>query len=298
MGFGVAGLLAACSPPGVPFAQLAGMMLDAQLDEVSGLAASHRHDDVLWMHNDGGNDAHLFAVGTRGALLARFDVEGVANTDWEDIASFDLDGRHYLLIADTGDNGGLRHSLQLHVIEEPSSLDAQAQARPLTPAWSIVFRWPDGPRDCEAVAVDASLGQVLLISKKRTPPELFALPLRPTGTDVQVATRLGLLAGVPRSSAEEQKANPRMARIRHQITAMDISPDQRAMAVMTYNEVLIYPRHGKDGWQRTLARTPHVHDLPWLPQAEALGWDADGPGLYATGEFSPAPLLYLNPDSD
>lgn len=35
----------------------------------------------------------------------------------------------------------------------------------------------DGPRDCEAVAVDAATGQVLLISKSAFPPELFSLPL-------------------------------------------------------------------------------------------------------------------------
>lgn len=289
-------LLAACSPAKPPFAQLSGMLLDAQLDEVSGLAASHAHPDVLWLHNDGGNPAKLFAVSTRGRLLATFDVADVANTDWEDIAAFDLDGRHYLLIADTGDNGGLRRSLQLHAIEEPAALDDAAQRAPLTPAWSIAFRWPDGARDCEAVAVDTTLGQVLLISKKRSPPELFALPLQPHG-GLQVARKLGVLAGVPQATAEETAANPRMARIRHQVTAADIAPDRSTLAVMTYNEVLLYPRSKQQSWAEAVARRPDIHDLPWLPQAEALGWAADGRGLYATGEFSPAPLLYLNADN-
>ncbi len=290
-------LLAACSAPPPPFAQLSGMLLDERLDEISGLAASHAHEGVLWMHNDGGNAAQLFAVGTRGGLQATFKVAGVANTDWEDIASFDLDGHHYLLVADTGDNGGLRRSLQLHVIEEPASLDATAQEAPLTPAWSIAFRWPDGARDCEAVAVDARLGQILLISKKRTPPELFSLPLRPSQAGMQVARKLGVLAGVPQADADALRAAPRMARIRHQVTAADIAPDRSRIAVMTYNEVLLYPRRPRESWADALARTPTVHELPWLPQAEALGWDAEGGGLFATGEFSPAPLLYLNPDS-
>src|SRR3546814_8112412 len=70
-------------------------------------------------------------------------------------------------------------------MEEPASLDEVAQHAPLEPAWSIAFRWPDGARDCEAVAVDAQRGEVLLISKKRTPPELFALPLRPRDDGMQ-----------------------------------------------------------------------------------------------------------------
>jgi hypothetical protein len=290
-------LLLACSAQPPPFAQLSGMLLDARLDEISGLAASRVHEDVLWMHDDGGNDARLFAVGIRGGLQATFPVAGVANTDWEDIAAFELDGRHYLLVADTGDNGGLRRSLQLHVIEEPASLDEAAQRVPLEPAWSIAFRWPDGARDCEAVAVDAQRGEVLLISKKRTPPELFALPLRPRGDGVRVAHRLGVLAGVPVPDAEALRANPRMARIRHQVTAADIAPDRGRLAVMTYNEVLLYRRRADEAWAQAVARKPAIHDLPWLPQAEALGWDANGHGLYATGEFAPAPLLYLNPGS-
>src|SRR3546814_483495 len=182
-------LLAACTAQ-APFAQLSGMLLDARLDEISGLAASQAHEGVLWMLDDGGNDPQLFAISTRGGLQATFQVAGVAKTDWEDIAAFELDGRRYLLVADTGDNGGLRRSLQLHVIEEPASLDEVAQHAPLEPAWSIAFRWPDGARDCEAVAVDARRGEVLLISKKRTPPELFALRSEEHTSELQSLMRI------------------------------------------------------------------------------------------------------------
>lgn len=283
--------LAACSAPQPPFAQLSGLVLDAQLDEISGLAASRQHADTLWMHNDGSNAAAIYAVSRRGSKLATLQIAGVDNTDWEDIASFDLDGKHYLLIADTGDNGGLRHSLQLHVVEEPATL-ADATVKP---AWSIAFRWPDGPRDCEAVAVDAVHGRILLISKKRQPPQLFDLPLRPKDKRLQVAHPLGTLAGVPVASAKERETNPRLARIRSQVTAADIAPDGHAIAVLTYRDVLVYPRHGSESWQQALSRQPDVHPLPWLPQAEALGWSADSKGLYASGEISPSPLFYLHP---
>ena len=275
-------------PP--PFAQLSGLILAPQLDEISGLATSHAHPDTLWALDDGGNAAALYAIGDRGGLRATLRIDGVANTDWEDLASFDLHGRHYLLIADTGDNGGLRRTLQLHVVEEPRTL-ADGHARP---AWSIVFRWPDGPRDCEAVTVDAANGQILLVSKRRQPPELFVLPLRP-GDGLQVAQPVGHLAGVPRPAPATTPADMRQARTRHQVTAADLSPDGRQLAVLTYSEVLIYRRSGRESWPRALARAPQIHDLPWLPQAEALARSLDGRGLYATGEHSPAPLLVLNP---
>jgi hypothetical protein len=284
-------LLAACSAP-PPFAQLSGLVLDAQLDEVSGVAASHRHGDVLWMVNDGGNEARLYAVSRRGAKLATWRVAGVENTDWEDIAGFRLDGRDWLLVADTGDNGGLRRTLQLHVLAEPSRIEDGV----LRPAWTIVFRWPDGPRDCEAVAVDPVRGEILLVSKKRQPPELFSIPLRPRrGGGTVVARPLGKVAGVPQGDTDEVAANPELARIRSQVTAADIAPDRHALALLTYRDVLVYPRRGREDWAAALSRPPEIHALPLLPQAEALGWSADGQGLYATGEFSPAPLLYLNP---
>jgi hypothetical protein len=274
-----------------PFAQLSGLILAQQLDEISGMAASRAHADTLWTLNDGGNATALYAIGNRGGLQATLHIDGVLNTDWEDLAAFDLQGRHYLLIADTGDNGGLRRTLQLHVVEEPRTL-ADAHVRP---AWSIAFRWPDGPRDCEAVAVDAANRQILLLSKRSRPPQLFVLPLRPESGGLQIARRVGSLAGVPQPDAESLRGNPHMARVRNQVTAADISPDGHTFAVLTYSDVLLYARPRGASWVQALAARPQVHHLPWLPQAEALAWATDGRGLYATGEHSPAPLLYLNP---
>ena len=286
-------LLAGCADDerALPGSQLSGVLLDPQLSEASGLAASRRHRDVLWLHDDGGNPARLFAVSTRGQRLATLRLEGVPKTDWEDIAAFELDGRAYLLVADVGDNGGLRKTLQLHVVEEPARIE---NAR-LKPAWSIAFRWPDGARDCEAVAVDAERGQILLVSKKRQPPELFTLPLQPTGTDLLTATRVGLLAGVPQADAEMRRRSPRRARLASQVTAADVSPDGRTLAVMTYQSLLLYPRGTRQGWAEAIVRPPTTSLLPWLPQAEALGWATDGRGLYATGEFVPAPLYLITP---
>ena len=283
--------IAGCSAPPSPFAQLSGVILDTRLSDLSGLAASRAHADTLWVLNDGGSGPDLYAIGTRGGLIATLHVAGVVNTDWEDLAAFDLHGHHYLLIADTGDNGGLRKTLQLHVVEEPRvSVDGV-----LRPAWSIAFRWPDGPRDCEAVAVDAVRGEILLISKRHRPPELFVLPLRPASGDLQVARRVALLGGIPEPDPDLLGLDPHLARMRNQVTAADLSPDGRTLAVLTYHDVLLYPRGGAVDWPAAIAATPQVHHLPWLAQAEALGWSADGQSLYATGEHSPTPLLYLNP---
>ncbi|AWV07788.1 hypothetical protein [Marilutibacter maris] len=294
---GLAVALAGCGDRGsdadAPGHRWMGMLLDPQMNEISGLAVSRRHPGVIWMHDDGGNPERLFATDESGSRLATFGVEGVTKTDWEDMASFELDGTAYLLVADTGDNGGLRRSLQLHVFEEPETLE---NAR-LTPAWSIAFRWPDGARDCEAVAVDAEAGQVLLVSKKRTPPELFSLPLRPYGTGLQTASPIGELAGVPTPATDLPENASRRLRVEHQVTAADVATDGRTLAVMTYKDLLLYPRIGAEGWGQAVSRAPTLVALPWLPQAEAMGWNRDGSGVFATGEFIPAPLYLIRAPS-
>ena len=271
--------------------KLSGVLLDLQLNEVSGLAASRQHDDTLWLNDDGDNPPRLFAVDPHGGRKATFRIEGVTKTDWEDVAAFEIDGKHYLLIADTGDNGGLRRTLQLHVVEEPSTL----QNARLEPAWSIAFRWPDGARDCEAVAVDPRRGEILLISKKRQPPELFSLPLHPPAGELLTASRLGSLEGMPPPDPERMRQAPSRAKVDGQVTAAALSPDGATLAVMTYRYLLLYPRAQGGNWADAVSRAPRVSVLPWLPQAEALDWTADGRSLYATGEFIPAPLYRITP---
>jgi len=278
--------LAACGGDDAPSSRLSGLLLDAEMAETSGLAASRAHPGTLWLVEDGGNPARLYAVSRRGRRIASYEVEGARNTDWEDLAAFEHDGKRYLLVADTGDNGGLRRTLLLHAIEEPARL---RDGGTLKPAWSIAFRWPDGPRDCEAVAVDAARGQVLLVSKKRRPPELFALPLRPGDrAGVQTARPLGRLAGIAGDGPADDTT-----RLLAQVSAADVSPDGRVLAVLTYGGLRLYRRGTGEAWPAAVARTPSRRDVPWLHQPEALGWSADGLGLYATGEFSPAPLVYL-----
>lgn len=274
--------LGACKPRDEPESSMSGMLIDRQLSEISGMAASGLHRDVLWLLDDGGNAARLFAVNGKGRRRATFTVDGITKTDWEDLAAFTRDGKRYLLIADTGDNGGLRRTLQLHAIAEPARME-NARVRP---AWSVAFRWPDGARDCEAVAVDSVRGEILLVSKKRYPPELFVLPLRPA-RGVQTARKVGVLGGVPRTPGHASGPD-----LDAQVTAASLSPDGRTLAVMTYRHLLQYTRNGAH-WGDALSTPASSRVLPWLPQAEALTFSADGRALYATGEFVPAPLYRI-----
>jgi len=268
--------------------EYAGVFSDPDLDEVSGLAASRAHPGIYWAQNDSGNGPKLVAIKTDGSRVATMTVTGAENVDWEDLDAFDLNGKHYILVADTGDNGGIRKQLTLYVIEEPARL---RDGGTLKPAWIINFQWPDGARDCEASAVDPAKGEVLLISKKRVPPEVFRVPLRPSDGGVQTAELVATLSDISQPSQEELKKNPVYGRYRSQITGADLSPNGRVLAVLNYHSVHMYVRNAGQDWAQVMKTVPGQLELPWLPQAEGIAFSPDGRSLLIGSEQRPSPLI-------
>jgi len=55
------------------------------ITEASGMAFSGQQDNLLWVINDSGNDATLFAITTRGNTIASYEI-ATDNRDWEDLA--------------------------------------------------------------------------------------------------------------------------------------------------------------------------------------------------------------------
>lgn len=266
-------------------AEVAGLVTDPSMDEISGLAASRAHPGKYWAINDSGNTAQLHLMDGNGRHQGSVAVTGAENVDWEDLSSFELDGRHYLMIADTGDNGGIRQDLALHVFEEPVDL-----TQPAALAWTVRFRWPDGPRDCEAAAVDPVRGEVLLVSKKRVPAELFRVPLAQTGEE-RVAEKIGTLTGIEQPDASDLARSPLYGRYRAQITGASLSPNGRVLAVLNYRSIHFLVRGRHDDWKLALATQAAHLPLPWIPQAEAIAFSLDGQELRVASEQLPSPLV-------
>ena len=266
--------------------RLVGLVRDTRLTEISGSAASRRVPNRYWVHNDSGNRGEIFAIDTQGNVHVHLRIDGVKKLiDPEDIASFELDGKSYLLLADTGDNGGKRKSVEILVIEEPLVDAAEISAEiQVAPAWRIRFHYADAPHDVEAVAVDAQRREILLLTKRTDPPELWALPLHPVDGVELIAEPRGAIA-VPASSL----ANATLPRLSP--TALDIAPDNSAAYVLTYREVWHYPRQHGESWAHALARAPEVLPFALVPQAEALSLARDGQSFYVTGEHWPAPII-------
>jgi hypothetical protein len=251
-----------------------GLVEDPAIAESSGLARALGRDDALWTHNDSGDSARLFLIGTDGRTLGTAAIEGLAPLDWEDLCSFQRRGKNYLLVGDVGDNRQRRPQLELCLVEEPDvrHLPTPAVWR-LRPAALIPLRLPDGAHDVEALAVDATSETVLLASKSLggnaafyQAPLCFTTPASPV-----TAHRIGA-ADIPFA------------------TGMDISPDGRRAMIVSYSGAYEFTRRQGEDWAAAFASSPRVLRMPDRRQGEAICYGADGRSLYLTSEGRSQPL--------
>lgn len=268
---------------------VAGELQDGRIKEASGLAASRRSANILWTHNDSGSKALIYALDLTGKSLARVRIKHAKNVDWEDIASFVLDETAYLLLADVGDNGSKRKQVTLYVVAEPDLASHTNIELPL--AWQIDFTYPRGPRDVEAVAVDSENEQVLLLTKRTVPAELYSLPLRPTGEKIE-ATFLGHVASLPQPTRQDISLAIMKNQWHWQPTGMDIAADGSAIAIVSYKPAIyLYQRDGD--WLSTL-QNPPLHFPLDLRKPESIAFGADSASLFVTNEKKHAPLLRVS----
>jgi hypothetical protein len=135
------------------------------LQEVSGIAASRRHEDVLWMHNDG-EAKHVFAVKTSGKIAAQVKIpEAVEDVEDMAVGPGPEEGVDYLYLGDIGDNDGNRREVRVVRFAEPSLDDERGQPK-VRNAEVIRLRYPDGSHDAEALLVDSTTGDLMIVTKE------------------------------------------------------------------------------------------------------------------------------------
>lgn len=252
--------------------------------EASGLAVSPQDGRFLWAINDSGSNADLHLLNTDGKERGQLRITSAKNIDWEDLASFTLDGKSWLLIADTGDNNAVRKSVTLHIIAEPKlPADGKNLAGDATASWRIDFTYEGGPRDCESVAVDTVREKIILVSKRTKPPEVYELPLRASKkSGPVVATRIGkLLTDSPAGN---------LIPFANQPVAMDISADHSLAAILTYYGVFLFPRQPSESWSEAFTKTPKPLPPHSLAQAESVAISKDGKTIFVISEGKNSPI--------
>ncbi len=261
--------------------QLAGHALE----EASGLATAG--SGGYWSHNDSGHAATLFHVDPEQGRAVPVSLPVPALRDWEEIAGMRWRGRSLLILADVGDNRGRRDQVRLHFIEEPAALDASVRS-----VHSLALRFPDGPRDCEAVAFDPLDERIYLLSKRDQPPRLYSLDA------AEALTQPLLLARFEREVEVLSAAGDWRARglrpLTYAPTAMDIRADGGGLLVLNYLEAYWWPRTAGQSIPQLMAQPPHLLERPGLPQAEGISFTADGTAAMVISEQLPTRLVRLS----
>jgi hypothetical protein len=278
-------LHAAEKPPAFTRVKPGATLQSTAVTEASGLAASPTAADSLWLINDSGSPPVLHLAGTDGSERGTVTLRDIRNTDWEDLASFSLGGKPYLLVADTGDNTSTRPECLLHIVAEPAPPAAGKKLdETVSPAWTIRFRYEDGPRDCESVAVDEKAGKILLISKRTTPPVIYELPLKPDGKDLVTAKKIGT---IPTPFPAGNPPIPFAA----QPTGLDLSADGKFAVVVTYLGSFVFPKAADESWPAAFAKAPIALEPHLLRQAESVAFSRDGTLVHAVSEGARSPLV-------
>lgn len=235
------------------------------LEEASGIAYSQQNPGMVWVHNDGGNTAVLYLVDvSTGVIVARYGVQGMTNTDWEDIeiSTGPKEGVPYLYVSDTGDNDAKRVSSVVYRFEEPVLEDAHRNAgvvslsRESVALERIIFRYPGGSQDVESLFVDPSTKDIFLVSKRSAVSTLFVLPY-PQTID---------------QSYEGFKAGEFSFR---EASAATASHDGSRIMIKNRQDIFYWERQSGESTVDMLARTPVRAPYIGELQGEAICFDRD-----------------------
>jgi hypothetical protein len=231
--------------------RVVGTIRSDRFHEISGVASSRRHRDLLWVTEDSGNGPFLSAVSPNGRLRARMMLRGAENYDWEDMAA--AGGR--IWIGDIGDNAEQRPYVTLYWLREPRL--GRSSVRP----GSATMVYPNRqPHNAEAMIVDGQRDQLLIFSKDSR-SDVFRADLAHLRSGDRL--RLRRVARLPLSY----------------VTAADIS--RRGIIVKGYSSGRFYP------WTRSRRPVDALSRRP-CPEpvggGESIAFDRSAEGYYTIPE--------------
>jgi hypothetical protein len=204
------------------------------LSEMSGIVKSKHFRNTFWVHNDSGDKARIFAIRQDGSVIAHasadvskyegISIPGARNVDWEDIAT---DGRN-LYISDLGNNGNARRNLGIYVIKEPDPTRTSV----VRDIFRIPVRYqdqkefPPAHRRFDSEAIFTLRGKLYAITKHRANAFMPATGANLYRLDTMKPDEVNVLRKVDGS-----------AKLGGWVTAADVSPDGKTLAVLTHAPV-------------------------------------------------------------
>lgn len=268
---------------------IVGKIRSDAIDETSGVVASRKQANVLWVHNDSGGGAFLYAISPQGDLLATYEIDGVSAFDWEGITiGPGPDKQHdYLYIGDIGDNLKIRPSVAIHRIVEPSiPATPSSSTTPIsvTDAVSFSIEFPDDSEDSEALLMDPHRGEMLIITKDKSfgYSKFYTLnfadeldPTEPLHPQYVMTLRF---------SVEPFAGSGTL------VTAGDVSPSGDELILRTNRKAYLWPRYVNESFKDTFSRPPCPFPVARERQGEAIAFSSDGSSVYTVSEGKNQPI--------
>jgi hypothetical protein len=247
---------------------------DTAINEASGIAVSRRNNGIIYMHNDSGDSARVFAVGKDGQTKAVITLSGVTVNDCEDMAvAYDAECKPTVYMADTGDNGKSRTEVCIYAFEEPLIAPDGSSAPLSVMPKKLRFKYPDGPRDCETLMADFK-GRALYVVSKETGPAANVYRLNPLWDDtLQIAVKTGTI-----TLSDPLPYYPNLA------TGGDISPDGSRIILRTYQQAYEFRVARGKLPENALKTTPAVVRIAVESQGEAICYGRDNRTLLTVSE--------------
>ena len=265
-----------------------GTIKSPDITESSGIVASRCQKDVLWTHNDSGDDAFIFALDMTGNSLGAWRVQNAQNIDWEDIAAYkDKSGKCFLYIGEIGDNKTKRPEHAVYRFPEPvikpSDAGADRKAPLLTEVAEVLrFDYPDFNQDAETLMVHPTTGDIYVVTKRVSGPA-GVYRLRPDfgRESLTTAEKIAEISvpAVPNGF----------------VTGGDISPDGRHVIICDYTRAYEWSLADGDAkFDKIWIQQPTPIDLGKRTIGEAVAYNVDGTAIFATSEKKNSPLIQTN----
>ncbi|HVE93879.1 MAG TPA: hypothetical protein VNB24_03085 [Acidimicrobiales bacterium] len=265
-------------------ATVAFTFADDRINESSGVAAASLTPGVIFTHNDSGDAARFFAVGSAGQTLAIYTVAGAGAIDWEEMARGPASSGSgsSLYFADIGNNFRTRRVLTIYEVAEPVVVPGQDATLPIAATRHLSYE--DIPHDAEAFFVHPVTRELVIVAK-----EVHGL----SNVYVAQGTTLVRVATVPMPLAMTPGTTAALVPLGEmEITGGAINDAGTTIVLRTYVEALEW--RVSDSYAATFAAAPARIALPKTTQGEAITYTPGG-GLLTTTEGVRGPVHVLAP---
>lgn len=235
------------------------------IDEASGIADSRANPGYLWVEQDSGNPPEISLLAYSGAVVKKIYISNAHNRDWEELALAEGPEQHsyYIYLADIGDNFLQYENYCLYRFKEPSVSTDTVSAYD-----KIIFIYPDGSNNAEAILVDNNTKDIYLITKSDIKTNIYKLAYPQSISGINTAELVGSLAFTG-------------------VVGACISPNGKEIIIKTYTTLNYWARERSEKIEQTLKRPASLLAYQLEIQGEAVCFKNNNTGFYTLSEKPP-----------